>query len=129
MNQIPDFYCPPFQTPLYWGDEQSGELPNAVRHYFDHILGQSLRLETAADLDISPLTERELQLLCDFCRYFINAPCWENNLAGRWPAIAAGCPEMLAVLQGLKESAKTLASVADLRRWNAECMEIGLDPF
>ena len=114
--------CYPLGQPLYWGDEVSGRLPAAVRHYFDFCCGHAPDA-TAADLGIAPLTPDELKLLCDYCVHFIHAPCWENNL------IAHDCEDMLADLLQLRARAKTLASVESIRRWNSECVELGLDPF
>ena len=120
MSRIPKFYCPPLQTPLYWRDERSGELPAAVSHYFDHCLGHAPDA-TAEDLEIAPLTVQELQLICEYCVYFIHAPCWEMNMAES--------EEMLGELKELQVRAKSLASVESIRRWNEECMDLGLDPF
>lgn len=120
MSLMPNFYAPPFGTPLYWRDEQSGELRLAVTRYFDHCLGPAPDA-TAADLEIPPLTARELNLLAEYCRYFINAPCWQNNLADN--------EAMLGELRVLIEKSKTLASVESIRRWNEECADLGLDVF
>ena len=120
MSRMPQFYCPPLSTPLYWRDEQTGELPAAVSHYYDHCLGHAPD-QTAADLGIAPLTAAELKLLCEYCVYFINAPCWEINLLGD--------ADMLADLASLRDRAKTLASLESLRQWNSDCADLGLDPF
>jgi hypothetical protein len=112
---IPQFYGTPMQTPLYWRDEITGELPAAIIHYFDFCQGHCPD-ETAEDLGIKPLSQRELDLICSYARHFINAPCWENNL-------------VLSELKELRERAKTLASVESIRRWNEECMDLGWDPF
>jgi len=117
---MPTFYRPPLGLPLYWGDEQSGRLPAAVRHYFNWCLGHAPDA-TAADLGIAPLAPPELQLLVDYCVYFIHAPCWEENLRE--------CEDMIEDLMQLRARAKTLASVESIRRWNEECMDLGLDPF
>jgi hypothetical protein len=115
-------YRPPLGLPFYWGDDVTGRLPAAMRHYFEFCLGHAPDA-TAADLGIPPLNAAELKLLCDYCRHFINAPCWENNLS------AQDCEDMLADLIQLRARARTLASVESIRRWNQECMELGLDPF
>ena len=117
---MPNFYRPPLGLPLYWGDEITGRLPAAVRHYFDFCLGHCPD-ETAKDLGIQPMSAEELKVLYDYCLYFINAPCWEANLQDS--------EEMLEDLKQLRERAKTLASVESIRRWNEECMELGLDPL
>lgn len=116
---MPKFY--PQGTPLYWGFEVGGELKAAVKHYFDFCLGHAPD-ETAKDLGIPPMTEAELELLCEYCVYFINAPCWLNSQFG-------GENPFRENVISLRERAKTLASLESIRRWNDECTEIGLDPF
>lgn len=106
---MPTFYATPLQFPLYWKDEQSGELPRAVQNYFNSLLGHG------------HVSAGELKLLCEYCIYFIDAPCWENNLAGN--------ADMLAELKELRIRARDLASAESIHRWNEECMELGLDPF
>lgn len=120
MSLIPAFYVPPFGAPLYWRDEQSGELPAAVIRYFDFCLGHAADA-TAADLGVRPLTDRQLQLLCEYCRYWINAPCWERNMAGSLT--------MLGELKILKDRAAALSGLEDIRVWNDECSNLGIDPF
>lgn len=120
MIFMPRFYRLPLGLPLYWGDDPTGELPKAVRHYFDFCLGHCPDL-TAEDLDISPMSPCELRIIIDYAGYFINAPCWETNLRD--------CEEMLYDLYQLRARARSLASVESIRRWNEECTELGIDPF
>ena len=113
MSRMPKFYNPMCGgLPLYWGDEQTGELPAAVRHY----------IGLAAGLDETPLTAAEVELLADFCVYFIHAPCWEFDCDG------APSP-YLSLVQALREKAKTLTSYEAMREWNSEAAEIAIDPF
>jgi hypothetical protein len=105
MNRMPQFYVAPMMFPLYWGDEQSGELPAAVRAYFDECL------------DGVRMTPEQLEMVIEYCQYFIEAPCW---VAG------AGEPGQL---DRLRLTAKLLKTVEDVRRWTSECLELGLDPF
>ena len=62
---IPTFYRQPLGLPLRWLDEQSGILPAAVTSYFEHALDEK-----------KPFTETQLNLVIQYCRYYINAPCW-----------------------------------------------------
>jgi hypothetical protein len=41
MSRIPNVYLPPFDTPLYWMDEESGELRAAVMAYFAQAVGNN----------------------------------------------------------------------------------------
>jgi hypothetical protein len=117
---MPNFYRPPLGLPLYWRDEVSGALPAAIRHYFDWCCGPDPD-DFSEMMEDEPLSDQELRLVIDYANYFINAPCWETNLME--------CEEMLDELRELRERAKSLASVESIRRWNCECMELGIDPF
>jgi hypothetical protein len=90
-------------APFYWANEQ-GALPGAVEAYFDWILEGR-----------SPAAE-QVELLCDYARYWINAPCWRDD-------------DGELVLAELRERARTLASLESLERWIAEAMSVGIDPF
>jgi hypothetical protein len=113
MSRMPTFYNPLCGgMPLFWGDEQTGELPRAVRHY----------VKLAAGLDETPLTEAEVTLLADYCVYFIHAPCWAMDFDG-------GISPFLKEVQALREKAKTLTTYDAIRQWNAEASELAIDPF
>lgn len=113
-------YLPPIQAPLYWRNWPCCHLPNAIIRYFDHCLGHCPD-ETAKDLGVPPLTTAETALVIGYCIYFIEAPCWDQNMAQ--------CEERLSDLRELRTRAQSLASVESIRRWNGECSELGLDPF
>jgi hypothetical protein len=106
MSRIPNVYLLPLLTPLNWRDEESGELPEAVRRYYNR------RTDGAPSAD-------QLSLIIDYLRHFINAPCWARNCAGVFD-------EELA---SLREQAEKLASIKDIEKFLFEAMEIGLDPF
>lgn len=93
-------YVPPFGTPLYWGNEQSGVLRAAVMAFYATSLGKGT------------CSESELRLVIDYAQYVIGAPCWQG-------------PE----IEALRESAKHLRSVTDINRWIGECLSEGIDPL
>lgn len=96
--------------PLYWRDDQTGQMTGAVMAYYNACLGTK-----------PGPTPEQLELVCDFCRYFINAPVWLSN-----PELD---DETRAEIEELKVRALSLASVESVRRWISECMEVGLDPL
>ncbi len=105
-------YYTPLQIPFNWRDEPSKVLQNAVWAYINYCAEPALHPEPSPE---------QTKLLIWFCGYFIEAPCWEDNLRE--------CEEMLEELQELRRRAKTLASVESIRRWSVEAMELGLDPW
>lgn len=100
QNLIPNIYISPLGLPLYWGNEQSKKLPRAVIKYF----GQQ------------PLNQSELELLINYCRYYINAPCWQNK-------------PFETKLQDLRKEATALTTVEEISEWINNCLNIGIDPF
>lgn len=105
---IPHIYRPPHGLPLYWGDEMTGELPRAVRGYFDFVLGTG-----------PELTERQFIILKDYLDHFIFAPCWTRT-----------CQECFEEeLAELRRTVKLIGSVKDIQQWNHQAMGIALDPF
>ena len=107
---IPHRYLPPMGMPLYWRDDQSGRLPAAMKRYSEFCCG-----------DAAEPTAEQMGLIAAYCVYWIHAPCWDQT--------NAECEEMLEVLNELRARAGTLASVESIRRWNEECLELGIDPF
>jgi hypothetical protein len=59
MMQMPTTYVPPHDVPLYWVNETSGVLKEAVLAYFDG--RESLT---------------QLRLVIAYVRYVLEAPCW-----------------------------------------------------
>ncbi|WP_104907135.1 hypothetical protein [Nostoc sp. 'Lobaria pulmonaria (5183) cyanobiont'] len=100
-RRIPNIYSPPLGVPLNWRNETSGELPRAVFKYFS---SQYLRID-------------EISILAEYCRHYINAPCWD----------AAG--GFTSELAALRQSADSISSVADISQWINDCLEIAIDPF
>jgi hypothetical protein len=58
-----------------------------------------------------------LELVLDYLRYHINAPCWEQ---------AESFAEELAAL---RERVGQLQTAADVDGWIHDCLQIGLDPL
>ncbi|MEH2246393.1 hypothetical protein [Nostoc sp.] len=63
LRRIPNIYRPSLGLPLNWRDETSGELPRVVSKYFSS----------------QYLNTNEIALLAEYCRHYINAPCWDSN--------------------------------------------------
>lgn len=105
MSAIPQFYRPPFGLPLYWGDEQSGELRAAVTRYFEFATGAT-----------GEPTDNQVALLRDYLEHFINAPCWEPT-------------PFKEELAALRKSVKEISTAQQIREWNDQAMKIALDPF
>ena len=110
-QRMPAFYRP-MGLPLFWRDEASGELPAAVEGFLKWVVGEAESVPAAA-----------MKLVCDYCVYFIHAPVWEHTFA------KFECEDYLAELNELKARSKLLASAKSVRRWNEECLDLGVDPF
>lgn len=106
--QMPNFYVPPLGLPLNWRNETTGALPAAVWAYITH----------GADRRQPAPTADQLELLIDYIRHYINAPCWDfpDNYYR----------DDLVVL---RERAKGLKTVDDVQHWIYWALEIALDPF
>ena len=100
-KRIPNIYRPPLGLPLNWRDETSGELPRVVFKYFNS----------------QYLTTNQIALLAEYCRHYINAPCWDAT---------GGFPDELAVL---RQSANLLSSVREISQWINDCLEIAMTLF
>jgi hypothetical protein len=105
---IPDFYRLPHGLPLYWRDEASGVLAAAVGAYFKHIVEKTPE----------PNAE-QLDLLWQYVRHHIHAPCWEMTCRGAYEK----------ELADLKARATARGGVLALRAYVAAAIDIALDPF
>ncbi len=100
MSRIPNVYRE-FGGPLRWQDDITGVLPEAVHAFFSTPL----------------LTPEQIELVRDYCEYYINAPCW--TLQG-----------MEQQFEELRTRVKTLSSVQELITWlHDSSQQVGLDPF
>ena len=117
MNEIYPGYPSPMKTPLYWRDEQSGNLPEAIEAYFEPYTLDNLE----GNRVIPKLSDRHLQLIRQYLVYYIKAPCWRNN--------PHADSEEFVYLNKLTEQAQSIQSREDIGAFVRGCMEIGLDPF
>ncbi len=69
-----------------------------------------------AFLDGQPLTDVQLEMVRDFCEYYIFAPCWQTQ----------GAEEQF---QRLREQIQTIGTRQELEVWLHESLEVGIDPF
>jgi hypothetical protein len=90
--------------PLRWQDEVSGVLPAAVLAYFNG----------NADTE-------QFQLVREYCEYYLNAPCWDNN--------PHHDDETRAELAELRAEVKTVRTAHELNIWVHKCLDIGIDPL
>jgi|SRR5579884_2916280 len=101
MRKIPAFYAPPLNTPLYWGNEQSGMMRDAVAAYYNGAMSGS-----------------QVELLREYLTYYINAPCWQV------------AEEEREKFDQLKQATTTLTTVDQFSHWLYECLaSFGLDPL
>ena len=149
MNEIYPGYPTPFRTPLYWRDEVSGKLSEAIETYFEPYTLANLE----GDRIIPALSDRHLQLIRQYLIYYVKAPCWRQNLhadsehedavseetsdsrafgseprsARRWGDSPADV--RFALLNKLVEQAQKVQSREDISQFTKDCMTLGLDPF
>lgn len=95
-------YSPPFRTPYYWRNEQSGELAAAVAAYVDWRCNGASRP-----------SEVQAQMLIAYLRHWINAPCW------------TACEK----LHLLRLRAQDMTTLDQAPEWIRQALAIGIDPF
>lgn len=102
-SPMPTFYVQPYNTPLNWQNEQSGNLAEAVKAYFAHMTGEDTRFQGM-----------QFALVRDYLRYYINAPCWQSE--GN-------------EIDELRKSVTGLKTPEEMREWIMKCVHLGIDPF
>lgn len=110
--RIAPTYLPPLGTPLYWRDELSGELHDAIHAFVGY----------GADKRNLP-TFKQVVLTVAYLKYVIDAPCWRGD----------------TMLDGLRAQAEELVSSKkcavigewcdEINAWIMKCLEIGIDPL
>lgn len=93
------------RAPKYWTYETGGELAPAL-----------MRL-----LHSEPLSERDISLIRDYCRQWIESPVWDRNPTHD----AAG----VAALATLRATVGGLTTAAKIRRWVMLAEDEGIDPL
>ncbi len=101
--KMPDLYQSG-GTPLQWQDDVSGVLPTAVKTFFQWSGYQQ------------PLTPGHLQMIREYCRYYINAPCWQIG----------GMEQQFAEL---RQRVTHLQTSEEIETWCLDALEVGIDPF
>lgn len=104
--QMPTTYMPPYGTPLYWKDEVTGVLGEAIWAYVAH---------GAEPQNFPAPTAEQLALLVAYLQYEIGAPCWRDSGNGE--------------LERLREQAGQMTTVAEIDAWIQGCLQIGIDPL
>lgn len=115
-TRIP-FYRPG-GLPMNWRDEQTGILPAAVKAYLDY----------QCEKDAKEPTPEQLDLLIDFLRHYICAPCWNGPAR---EARDAGDNSIAATLIQLRLDIceGRVKTVQEIDQWIHRCLEICLDPI
>jgi hypothetical protein len=98
-GRFPAVYILPLGLPLYWRNEQSGELRAAVMAY----LNQQ-----------NQLTEEQFRLVRAYLRYWVFAPCWHD------------CGGQLAEL---RESVEAIHRAEEITPWLLKALDLCIDPF
>jgi hypothetical protein len=91
--------------PLYWRDEQSGNLAAAIEAYLTR------------NYSDAP-TPEQIDLMRAYLEYYVSAPCW--NIAGN---------SLTSEIEKLKVCAENLRTTHDIYNWLFKAMEVGLDPL
>lgn len=107
MFKIPQIYVPPLGTPLYWRDELSGQLPDAMWAFLKHT--------SHPGIEPAP-TKEQINLLREYFQYYIFAPCWQTS-------------NQETEFAQLRTDVQFLHSAYAIEKWIERCLEIGLDPI
>ncbi|NEQ29666.1 MAG: hypothetical protein F6K04_01495 [Leptolyngbya sp. SIO4C5] len=101
-----DFEIPPNPTgcPLYWRNEESGQLAPAITAYIQN-----------------KATPEELAIVKTYFEHWIKAPCWDEN-----PYLSA---KTKAELDQLREAIASAETLDDLHQWQNKALEAGHDPL
>ena len=94
----------PNYLPPYWRNEATGVLQPAIEALIHH---------GANPKRFPPPTPEQMELIIQYFRLYINAPCWRGD------------DRLLA----LKKIAGTLQTPEDCDRWLLACLDLGLDPL
>jgi hypothetical protein len=95
--QMPPIY--PAGGPLYWANDLSGILPDAVQTFFQRP---------------AALTTEQMELLTMYLIYWLEAPCWHYPPGTREQLLA---------------QAKAVTTRADFDTVLNACLALGIDPF
>ena len=106
MSRMPNVY--PENGPVRWQDDLTGELPRAVQAYLNHATHHH------------PVSAEQLELVRDYCQYYINAPCWQTGVPG---------DVAHALFVTLRSRIKTARSYKALSKWMHDALEVGIDPL
>lgn len=102
-SRMPNFYRE-WGGPLRWRDDQTGELPTAVLAFFDR-----------------KQTPDQLELVRDYCEYYINAPCWDDN--------PYNVEEDFERLRKRRKEITQAKTFMDINGWIHRCIDMGIDPL
>jgi hypothetical protein len=114
---IPAVYIPPLGTPLYWRDEESGVLRDAVWAYY------------CCGFRTGTITAPEIAVVVEYLRYVISAPCWDNNpfCSDEERVSLADLRRTIAEMT-VNEGEPQLTACA-VSEWIDGCLELGIDPL
>ncbi len=99
---IAKIYIGPFGTPLYWRNELTGRLSDAIHAYL------------ANRVEGKPITPIQTETFRAYLEYYIDAPCWKD---------------FSVELKLLRLRVRLLRTPEDIQEWIRESLEFGLDPL
>jgi hypothetical protein len=108
--KMPNVYLPPAGGPLRWQDDVTGVFPRAIKAFMAEGLGHT------------PATPEQVELVRDYCQYYINAPCWEVGSE-------EDTPKLFKAFKELRERIKSLRTSREIALWISDCLNIGIDPL
>lgn len=111
-SRMPNVYRPMYpgapkemHGPLRWQDDVTGVLPAAVMAV----------LETGPDTN-TVVTAAQIELVRDYCDYYIGAPCWKTDGEG-------------GEFERLRSQVKHIHTLNELDAWLHDALEVGIDPL
>jgi hypothetical protein len=104
-GKFPRIYLQPLNTPLYWRDEMSGFLPDAMLAYLNHV---------SAPTRFPPPNQEQFDIVKEYLIYVVNAPCWLDSPTEPF-------------LNQLRESAHQIQTISDLQTFIHQALRQGLD--
>src|SRR5947209_8134403 len=112
MARMPAVYVsgPGGAGPVRWQDDVTGVLPMAIHAFIDEGLGRAVCMP------------EQVELVRDYCEYYINAPCWDFGTPEE-------APDFYKEFTDLRERIKTLRTAKEIAAWIWDALKVGIDPL
>lgn len=115
MSRMPACYQPG-GGPLRWQDDVTGVLPAAVMAF----LNRDTVVMSGKVIGRSVCTPEQVELVRDYCEYYINAPCWELGPEGE---------AYHSDFMTLRNRVRTLTTGKEIDAWLGDALDLGIDPL